>query len=374
MTAIRVGAGVVRPAARNEVRTGVRVGVPWATILTLAVALAFADGFWMISLRGAVGAIERTQSPFANWWREALIATPVFALAVLGALALARRWFGPVLHNAGQVIATAAMITAGGTLAGIAQVAANSAYDYHLQSQQMQFMTSMGSVANQQHATLALHIHAVFYISRWILLTNVVLVAWLLAMYGGRIKLAAARTRPGVAASRADDVRLLVVAALLAGAAIHVAVIGEHFAEWTAAGLFFILLTTSEVAVAGLLLTKVRRRAVLLGAAIVSLGPLVLWLYSRTAGMPLGPEPGTPEAIGLADVVACAAEAVSLLAVVALLRPTSWLRRPTSSAHVKALVVVSLIAVTAIGLAATAPDWFNAFAIAPGHSEMGMSR
>ena len=39
------------------------VGVPWRTVLPLAVVLAFADGFWIISLRGAVGALERTESP-----------------------------------------------------------------------------------------------------------------------------------------------------------------------------------------------------------------------------------------------------------------------------------------------------------------------
>jgi hypothetical protein len=37
--------------------------VPWPTVLPLAVVLAFADGFWIISLRAPVGALERTESP-----------------------------------------------------------------------------------------------------------------------------------------------------------------------------------------------------------------------------------------------------------------------------------------------------------------------
>ena len=52
------------PERPSEARP--RTSVPWATVLTLAVVLAYADGFWMTSLRGAVGAIERTQGPFAK--------------------------------------------------------------------------------------------------------------------------------------------------------------------------------------------------------------------------------------------------------------------------------------------------------------------
>ena len=51
-----------------------RLGVPWLTVLPLAAVMAYADGFWMMSLRGAVGAIERTQEPFTSWWRESTLA------------------------------------------------------------------------------------------------------------------------------------------------------------------------------------------------------------------------------------------------------------------------------------------------------------
>ena len=33
-----------------------RPGVPWATVLTLAVAMSCACGFWLVSLQGAIGA------------------------------------------------------------------------------------------------------------------------------------------------------------------------------------------------------------------------------------------------------------------------------------------------------------------------------
>ncbi len=46
-----------------------RSTIPWSTVLPLAVAMAYVSGFWIISMRGSVGAIERTQTPFASWWR-----------------------------------------------------------------------------------------------------------------------------------------------------------------------------------------------------------------------------------------------------------------------------------------------------------------
>src|SRR6185436_20705352 len=112
--------------------------VPWSTVVPLAVVLAYADGFWLISLRGAVGAIERTQEPFVSWLRESTLALPVFVLAVLGALTLATRWFGPVLRKPKSVVAAGLLVVAASTLVGIAGLAASSAYDYHLQSSRPQ--------------------------------------------------------------------------------------------------------------------------------------------------------------------------------------------------------------------------------------------
>ena len=90
------------------------------TVLPLAVVMAYADGFWMMSLRGAVGAIERTEEPFASWLRESTLVLPVFVFAVLGALTLALRWFGPALRRTRTVLTAALLIVAAGTVAGVA--------------------------------------------------------------------------------------------------------------------------------------------------------------------------------------------------------------------------------------------------------------
>src|SRR6476661_8004000 len=105
-----------------------RLTVPWWTVLPLAAVLAYADGFLMVALREAVGAIERTQEPFTSWWREST---------------LALRLFGPVPGSAKTVLTTGLLVVAGGTVVGVVQIAASTFYDYHLQSDQLAMMDSM---------------------------------------------------------------------------------------------------------------------------------------------------------------------------------------------------------------------------------------
>ena len=363
-----------RPAA---LQAG-RAGVPWLTVLPLAVVLAYGDGFWMVSLRGAVGAVERTQGPFASWLRESTLVLPLFIFAVLGALTLALRWFGPVLRVWRTVLATALLIVAAGTLVGIAVVAASAAYDYHLQSAQLQLMASMGNtcagqdcLAQQQQASLWLQVRALGYGSAILLVSNLVLVGWVVALRGGRLNLSTTRPQAsssptattlvadGEQGSRVDDLRHLLAALLFGSAVIHGAVVPEHLTEWGAAGAFFVVLAAAELAVAVVLVTR-RQPTALFAAVVVSIGPLALWLYSRTVGMPFGPEAGVPEQVGLPDIVACALEISTLIvAVVLLRRRDGLLRRPPASAHVSWLTLAAVIAITVVGLAGTGLAQFD---------------
>jgi hypothetical protein len=177
--------------------------VPWLTVVPLAVVLAFADGFWVISLRGAVGSIERTQAPFVSWLVESTLALPVFVLAVLGALMLAAHWFGPAGHDTKAVVATVLLIVAAGTLVGIGALAISSGYGYHMQSSQAPVkdpmpstgmdsmpgmaegsMDSIGSTPQPNHGSLALQARAVGLGSGILLLTNLALVSWVVAIRG----------------------------------------------------------------------------------------------------------------------------------------------------------------------------------------------
>jgi hypothetical protein len=364
-----------RPAALKQVRAS----VPWKTVVALAAVLAYADGFWLMSLRGAVGAIERAQSPFASWLIESTVVLPVFVFAVLAVLTLARHWFGPV-GKPRTVVATALLIVAAGTFVGLLATVASSAYDYYLQSAQLQLAGSMRAtcttgncVAQELHATLALHVRAVIYLSRWILLTNLVLVAWMVAIWGGRLKLSTTNetnqqpdsttvTQPVTGSSRVNDLRRLLIGSLVATAVIHAALVPAHFAE--SIGVFLIFFTIWELAVAYLLLARVEEHTVLLAAAAISIGTPAVWLYFITTGVPFGPDAGLPGGVGLPECLAVALAVVSLLSSLLLLSGSRWLaRRSPASADVRALVLVALLAVIAVGVASAGLSWFDAFGI-----------
>ena len=341
-----------------------RPAVPWLTVVSLSVVMAYADGFWMMSLRGAVGAIERTDEPFASWLRESTLVLPVFVFAVLGALTLALRLFGPELRKSSTVL-TALLIVAAGTVVGMALITVSSAYDYQLQSGQLQLIDSMSHtcaegncLALQQQASLGLQVQAVGYGIGILLVTNLVLVGWVVAIRGGRLDVS--RTRRQTARGRGTDHRRLFLAATLVGsAAIHAAVVPEHLGEWATAGVFFAILAAAQLAL-GLLSLGRRHRALLLAVAAASIVPLALWLCSRTVGLPFGPAAGTPESAGLPDIAAGVLELGTLLAAVALLRAKGRLpRHPLVSAHVRSLPVVAAIAIGVLGLAGTAPAWFG---------------
>jgi hypothetical protein len=235
-------------------------------------------------------------------------------------------------------------------------------------------MNSMGATCaganclpELKQASLALQVHAVGAGALILLLTNLVLVGWVLALKGGRLNLTTTRTRP--ATNRAHDLRLLLTAGMLGAAAIHAAVIPEHLTRWGPAGAFFIALVTAELAVAAALTRTNPQPRVLLAAAATSIGPLALWLYSRTAGIPFGPGAGTPEPVGLADLAATALEATTLLIALALLRRTTALQhQPPTPAHTRWLTLTTLIAATTIGLAGTPLPWLNTLANTTGHT------
>jgi hypothetical protein len=185
--------------------------VPWLTIAGLAVVMAYADGFWLTSLQGAVGSIERTQGPSVTWLRDSTGMVPVFGLAVLASLALARRWFGSALRRPRTVVAAALLIAAAGTVVGIGEVVASSAYDFSLQSRELQKVqwshfhspaptsaqgsVSCNSTCQAQRATLTVHARALGYVSPMLLGTNVVLVGWVVALRGGQLDGSTTRRR-----------------------------------------------------------------------------------------------------------------------------------------------------------------------------------
>ena len=88
----------------------------------------------------------------------------------------------------------------------------------------------------------------------------------------------------------------------MAAAAIHFAVMGEHFAEYLAFGVFFSVVAWAQAIWAvGVILQPSRSLLVvgLVGNALV----VLVWLASRTIGLPIGPEAGAAEPAAFVDVL-----------------------------------------------------------------------
>jgi hypothetical protein len=214
----------------------------------------------------------------------------------------------------------------------------------------------------ENQATIALHVRGVWYTARWLLLTNLVVVGWLVAMWGGRLRIAARHDGHPV---RLGTTRMALAAALTGAAAIHAAVAGHHFTEWPASGLFFTVLAIWGFAVGGMLLARVSDRLMLLAGVGLSVAPLLLWLTSRTTGLPFGPEAGVAEGVGLPDSIASFLEVVSLATAVTLLRRRTDVRSPAAATpHVRALVLVGLVGLSVVAVAAAGLGWFDPFGVA----------
>lgn len=187
-------------------RTGRRT--PWFLVLLLAAPICALNVFLLVSLEGSVGYIGRADEPFAQWVRHSVVVLPLYVAAVALTLAvIRRRTLGrrPRRATATGLLALTLVTSA----LGLADVAANSAYDYHRQSIQLQDVkrthftapielpgqvstqaTGDGScdvLCQQLRQTLSTHLRALSYVALVLLASNLFLVGWVVAARGGRL-------------------------------------------------------------------------------------------------------------------------------------------------------------------------------------------
>lgn len=153
----------------------------------------------------------------------------------------------------------------------------------------------------------------------------------------------------------------------LSAAAIHFAVTGSHAQEHVAFGLFFLAVGWAQALWAGAIAIAPRRWVFVAGiagnAAIVA-----LWAASRTVGVPLGPEPWTPEAVGTADLVSTVLE---IGIVGGCLARLAFAAPPEPARHVGgAPAALALVAVLVGSAAMTTAggDGHGTEAAGPGHA------
>jgi hypothetical protein len=113
--------------------------------------------------------------------------------------------------------------------------------------------------------------------------------------------------------------RVLIACGLAwAAGLIHVVAAVDHLDEYWLYALFFAVLAAVQF-LWGVALYRFPGRGLLVAGAVGSLMVVALWVVSRTSGLPIGPEPGSPEAVGALDSVASADEiALAVLAALQL--------------------------------------------------------
>jgi len=150
------------------------------------------------------------------------------------------------------------------------------------------------------------------------------------------------------------------LAAMSVGAAaIHFAIVFEHFAEYTLYGVFFLVISWAQLIWPAVLLWRPARIWLLLGMAGNAVVVMV-YVASRTAGLPFGPDLHHAEPVGALDVWSCVLEFGVIVGCLALLRRPALLDRPATRRGAVARVA-GLVAVPAAVLAATTavmtPGW-----------------
>jgi hypothetical protein len=150
------------------------------------------------------------------------------------------------------------------------------------------------------------------------------------------------------------------LAALSVGAAaIHFAVVFEHFVEYTLYGVFFLVISWAQLIWPAVLLWRPSRLWLWLGIAGNAI-IIAVYVASRTVGLPFGPDLHNTESVGALDVVSCVLEFLLIVGCAALLWRPSLADRPVARrgavARVAALVAVP-VAVIAATTAVMTPGW-----------------
>jgi hypothetical protein len=170
--------------------------------------------------------------------------------------------------------------------------------------------------------------------------------------------IAGQETRTGLATIR--PYLLSSLASLSMGAAaIHFAVVFEHFAEYTLYGVFFLVISWAQIIWPVILLWRPSRLWLWLGIA-GNATVIAVYVVSRTAGLPFGPNLHSPESVGALDVVSCALEFGLIAVCAALLWRPSLADRPVAarSAFARAAALAAVpVAVIASTTAVMTPGW-----------------
>ena len=169
-----------------------------------------------------------------------------------------------------------------------------------------------------------------------------------------RAKASGARFHRSVNTDTTTSLLLIAAGLSFAAAAIHIAVVPEHFAESAAEGVAFALLALFQIAT-GVVLTVGPSDRLKAAVVAVNLGATLMWMITRTIGVPFISDLASPEAIALRDVAATTFE-LGTVAVLGLLRARTHADRFASMAAVSLVPVLGLVGIiTLLAVAGPTP-------------------
>jgi hypothetical protein len=123
---------------------------------------------------------------------------------------------------------------------------------------------------------------------------------------------------PPVGYTARETLLLLIAAVAVTGGLIHIGAAVDHFSQFPAYTLVFLLLASVQIGWAAMLVRHPSERVLRFGCAF-NLAVIALWIASRTAGVPIAPRAWVPETVGVADLIETVGEGVIVIALLSLL-------------------------------------------------------
>lgn len=162
---------------------------------------------------------------------------------------------------------------------------------------------------------------------------------------------------PWIAYPRTHPGRSTLAVLSIGAAAIHFAASPDHFGEWVPYGVAFAVLAWFQVLWAATYLVG-RPRPLATAAIVVNAGAIIVWIWSRTIGLPIGPTPGSTEPVGFADALSSGLEALLVLGLLGggTSLASRLAARPARWRTAVVLVTVTVVALSLFALMALAPQ------------------
>ncbi|HEX2383955.1 MAG TPA: hypothetical protein VHI95_15025 [Acidimicrobiales bacterium] len=138
----------------------------------------------------------------------------------------------------------------------------------------------------------------------------------------------------------------------IAAGVIHLVMVPPHAGESMAEGLGFALAGWFQIITAWLLLTR-KHRSILLPIAVANAAFIGAWVWSRTAGLPVGAHKGIKEAVGFVDLTTIGLEVALLVTCALLARRPRDTKTSTSKRglHLALAVIIGVFALTTAAVA-----------------------